>query len=101
MLRTRLAQATLAIHGGHRAEGNAELEALIPLLLKQGKGGTLPLGQALVLQGESLLLAGKRREARQPLREALRLRETLLWDRSPDIAEARARLGEAEREQTR
>ena len=96
VLRTRLAQARMAVHGSDRARGNAELAALVPLLRKQGKPGQLALGQALVLQGESLLLAGKRRDAAVPLSEALQLRQTLLWDGSPDIAEARAKLEDAQ-----
>jgi eukaryotic-like serine/threonine-protein kinase len=98
VLRTRLAQARIQIHGSERVAGNAELAALIPLLRKQGKAGQLALGQALVLQGESLLLDGKRREAAQPLAEALQMRQTLLWDRSPDIAEAQKMLDEARRD---
>jgi hypothetical protein len=98
VLRTRLAQARMAIRGSNRTGGNTELAALIPLLRKQGKAGQLVLGQALVLQGESLLLDGKRRDAVPPLTEALQLRQTLLWDGSPDIAEARAKLDEAQPE---
>src|SRR6185369_10067491 len=54
VLRTRLAQARMQIHGSEREAGNAELAQLIPLLRKQGKAGQLALAQALVLQGESL-----------------------------------------------
>jgi non-specific serine/threonine protein kinase/serine/threonine-protein kinase len=95
VLRTRLAQARMQIRGGDRAAGNAELGELIPLLREQGKPGQLALGQALVLQGESLLLDGKRSEAATPLAEALQMRQTLLWDRSPDIEEARKLLAQA------
>jgi hypothetical protein len=98
VLRTRLAQARIAVRGGERAAGNAELAELIPLLRKQGKGGQLALGQALVLQGQSFLLDGKRREAGPPLKEALQLRQTLLWDQSPDIAEVQKLLDEANRD---
>ena len=98
VLRTRLAQARVAIRSSNRAGATAELAALIPLLRKQGKAGQLALGQALVLQGESLLRDGKRHEAERPLTEALQLRQTLLWGGSPDIAEARAKLDEAQRE---
>jgi non-specific serine/threonine protein kinase/serine/threonine-protein kinase len=95
VLRTRLAQARIMIRGGHRADGYAELAELIPLLREQGKTGQLALGQALVLQGESLLLDGKRSEAQKPLAEALQMRQTLLWDQSLDVAEARKLLGQA------
>jgi non-specific serine/threonine protein kinase/serine/threonine-protein kinase len=95
VLRTRLAQARMKIHGGDRASGNAELAGLVALLRNQGKAGELALAQALALQGEALLLDGKHREARQPLTEALRMRQTLLWDRSPEIAEVQKLLGQA------
>ena len=98
VLRTRMAQARMQIHGNERAAGNAQLAELIPLLRKQGKAGQLALGQALTLQGESLLLDGKRREAESPLAESLQMRQTLLWDRSPDIAEAQKLLDEARRD---
>lgn len=95
VLRTRLAQARIAIRGGHRVEGRAELDESIPLLRQQGKSGQLALAQALVLQGESLLLDGKRSEAQKPLAEALQMRQTLLWDQSPDVAEARRLVAQA------
>jgi hypothetical protein len=95
VLRTRLAQARMAIRGGDRAAGSAELAELIPLLRKQGKTGQLALGQALVLQGDALLLDGKKKDAQAPLAEALQLRQTLLWEQSPDIAEAERLLDRA------
>jgi eukaryotic-like serine/threonine-protein kinase len=95
VLRTRLSQARMAIRGGQHANGHAALAALIPSLRKQGKAGQLALGQALVLQGEALLRDGKFNEARVPLNEALQLRQTLLWEHSPDITEARKLLDEA------
>jgi eukaryotic-like serine/threonine-protein kinase len=95
VLRTRLAQARMEIHAGSRVMGNAELGELIPLLRDQGKAGQLALGQALVLQGESLLLDGKRSDAAKPLAEALQMRQTLLWDQSPDVDEARKLLDQA------
>ena len=81
--------------GAERAAAHAEIAALIPLMRKQGKGGQLALGQALVLQGEALLMERKRAEAVQPLAEALTMRRTLLWEGSPDIAEAQKLLDEA------
>jgi len=95
VLRTRLAQARLAMRKGDSARGNAELAALLPLLRKQGKAGQLALGQALVLQGESLLLDGNGPVAIEPLAEALQLRQTLLWEHSSDIAQARGLLARA------
>jgi eukaryotic-like serine/threonine-protein kinase len=98
VLRTRLALARLEIRNGDKRRGDAELASLIELFRKQGKTGQLPLGQALVLQGDSLMLDGRRRDAIKPLTEALQLRQTLLWDRSPDIVEARKKLDEARAE---
>ncbi len=95
VLRTRLAQARLAIRNGDSARGNAELAALLPLLRKQGKAGQLALGQALALQGESLLLDGNGPAAIEPLTEALQLRQTLLWEHSSDIAQVREWLARA------
>jgi non-specific serine/threonine protein kinase/serine/threonine-protein kinase len=98
VLRTRLAQLRMKVRGGDRAAANTELGELIIQLRKQGKVGELTLAQALVLQGESLLLDGNRQEARQPLTEALRMRQTLLWDRSPDLTEAQKLFDESRRE---
>ena len=95
VLRTRLAQTRIAIREGDRAIGNAELETLIGLFRKQGKAGQLALGQALVLRGDSFLKDGKPRDAIPPLSEALQLRQTLLWENSPDVTEARERLTQA------
>jgi hypothetical protein len=88
----------MAIQGGGRAVGNVELAELIPLLRKQGKAGQLALGQALVLQGAALLREGKRKEAQSPIAEALQMRGTLLWEGSPDIAEAQKLMDEARQE---
>jgi non-specific serine/threonine protein kinase/serine/threonine-protein kinase len=95
VLRTRLAQARMAVRGSARAAGSSEISALIPLLRKQGKAGQLALAQALVLQGEALLLDGKRKDAQGPLSEALQIRTTLLWEQSPEIVEARKLLAHA------
>jgi len=95
VLRTRLSQVRIAIRDGQRTAGTAALAELIALFRKQGKAGQLALGQALVLQGEALLKDGRFRDARAPLNEALQLRQTLLWERSPDITEARELLAEA------
>jgi tetratricopeptide (TPR) repeat protein len=94
-LRIRLAQARIAVRSGERSSGETDLAALIERFREHGKPGQLPLGQALVLQGDLLLKDGRRREAVAPLEEALQLRQTLLWERSPEIEEARARLAAA------
>ena len=95
VLRTRLSQARIAIHRGERTNGIAALNELIPLFRKQVKAGQLALGQALVLQGRALIEEGRTSEAATLLNEALQLRQTLLWERSPDITEARELLAQA------
>jgi hypothetical protein len=42
-----------------------------------------------------MLKRGQRREAVAPFTEALQLRQTLLWERSPEVEEARAKLAAA------
>jgi len=45
--------------------------------------------------GDTLLALGRPREALAPLREAVALRQSFLWEGSWELAEGRARLGEA------
>jgi tetratricopeptide (TPR) repeat protein/predicted Ser/Thr protein kinase len=94
-LRIRLVQARIAVRTGGVSGTDAELTALVAQFRKHGKAGQLPLGQALVLQGEWMLKRGQRREAVAPFTEALQLRQTLLWERSPEVEEARAKLAAA------
>jgi hypothetical protein len=53
------------------------------------------LAQALVARGEALMAERKPNDAVPLLTEAVRICEALLWDQSWELAEARARLGEA------
>jgi len=94
-LRIRLVQARIAVRTGAGSLGETELPELIEGFRKQGKAGQLPLAQALVLHGDWLLKQGRRQEAVAPLSEALQLRQTLLWERSPELEEARAKLATA------
>jgi hypothetical protein len=94
-LRIRLLQARIAVRTGDVHVGESELTALVEQFRKQGKAGQLPLAQALVLRADWLMKEGRRSEAVAPLTEALQVRQTLLWERSPDIEEARAKLAAA------
>jgi hypothetical protein len=60
-----------------------------------GPPAELQLAQALVSYGDALLAQSRDAQAVAPLTEAVLLREKLLWPQSWEIAEARARLGEA------
>jgi non-specific serine/threonine protein kinase/serine/threonine-protein kinase len=95
VLRTRLEQARLAVEHGDATQPERDLRALIPQLRKLGAAALPPLTQALVAQGDALLMQQRNAEAVPPLREAVQLREGFLWDQSWELAEARERLGEA------
>ncbi len=98
-LRLRLAQARLALAAGRPADAHAEATALLPALRRLEVGQSAPwIAHAQIVVGEALLALGRSHEAYQAipgLREAVALREKLLWDGSWELAEARARLGEA------
>ena len=95
VLRTSLEQARLAVENGDAARAEPALLALIPRLRKLGAPGLPALTQALVARGDALLSLNRPAEAVPLLDEAVRLRETFLWDQSWELAEARERLGEA------
>lgn len=95
VLRTYLARSRLALVKGDAVLADAELAALIPRLRAAGVPALLTLGQALVARAEALLLQNRAADAVPLLTEAVRMREELLWDQSWELAEARARLGEA------
>jgi non-specific serine/threonine protein kinase/serine/threonine-protein kinase len=93
-LRTRLEQARLAIErGDYTAE--RDLSEVIALLRKLGAPALSSLSLALVARGDALLLQKRAAEAVPVLTEAVKLRETFLWDQSWELADARERLGEA------
>jgi tetratricopeptide (TPR) repeat protein len=93
--RARLAKARLTANRQPFAKANAELAAVITKLRAGGPAAQLALGQALVAQGELLLQNGRAAEAAPVLEEAVKLREQVMWEQSWELAEARARLGEA------
>jgi non-specific serine/threonine protein kinase/serine/threonine-protein kinase len=94
-LRLRLAQARLAQTAGQPADAHAQAVALLPALRTLGGSSAPWIAHAQVIAGEALLALDRPREATAALREAVALREKLLFDGSWELAEARARLGEA------
>jgi serine/threonine protein kinase/tetratricopeptide (TPR) repeat protein len=94
--RARLAKARLATKQQPFAAASAELADVITKLRAGGPAAQLALGQALVAQGELLIQNGHATEAAPVLEEAVKLRERVMWEQSWELAEARARLGEAQ-----
>lgn len=90
-----VARARFAESAGHAREAQAQVKRLIPALRGLGVAAAPALAQALLIEGEALLSQSRAAAAITPLTEAVNLREQLLWDRSWELAEARARLGEA------
>jgi tetratricopeptide (TPR) repeat protein len=74
----------------------AELMEVTAKLRAQGPAAQFPLAQALVVHGDLLVKQGRTAEAMPLLEEAVRLREQTMWEKSWELAEARARLGEAQ-----
>ncbi len=95
-LSARLAKARLSVGQQPFSKASAELADVITKLRAGGPAAQLALGQALVAQGELLTLNGRASEAAPLLEEAVKLREQVMWDQSWELAEARARLGEAQ-----
>ena len=94
-----VARVQFAESAGRASEAQAEVNQLIPVLRGLGAPAAPALAQALLIEGEALLSQSQARAAIIPLTEAVQLRERLFWDRSWEIAVARARLGEALLEQ--
>jgi eukaryotic-like serine/threonine-protein kinase len=90
-----VARVRFAESAGRMSEAQAGVKRLIPELRKLGAPAAPALAQALLIEGEALLSQSQARAATTPLSEAVQLRERLFWDRSWELAEARARLGEA------
>jgi non-specific serine/threonine protein kinase/serine/threonine-protein kinase len=80
---------------GQLARAEMRLDVAAESLRKHGTAGKLLLAQTLVALGDARIAQGRAAEAIAPLREALSLREKLLWDQSWEVAHARARLGAA------
>jgi serine/threonine protein kinase/tetratricopeptide (TPR) repeat protein len=87
--------AELAESAGRASEAQAEVGQLIPALRGLGVPAAQALAQALLIEGEALLARSQAAAAITPLTEAVELRQRLFWDRSWELAVARARLGEA------
>ncbi|MDY6944129.1 MAG: serine/threonine-protein kinase [Pseudomonadota bacterium] len=94
--RAQLARARLAADQKPLAQSSADLAELITQLRAAGPTAQLALTQALVAQGELLLRQERASEALTVLQEAVTLREQVMWEQSWELAEARARLGEAQ-----
>jgi tetratricopeptide (TPR) repeat protein/tRNA A-37 threonylcarbamoyl transferase component Bud32 len=94
-LRADEALARVDVVEGQMARAKMRLDVVAESLRKHGVAGELLLAQTLVTLGDARIAQGLAAEAIAPLREALALRERLLWDQSWEVAQARARLGAA------
>ncbi|MBM0107456.1 serine/threonine protein kinase [Steroidobacter sp. S1-65] len=94
--RVRLAQAKLAAAQKPNAQSLAALAEVTTKLRSAGPVAQLALAQALLVQGETLTRLRRPSEALPLLEEAVFLREQVMWDQSWELAEARARLAEAQ-----
>jgi tetratricopeptide (TPR) repeat protein len=74
----------------------AELTEVIAKLRNLGAPAQPPLALALIAQGDLLLKQARAAEALPLLEEAVRIRERTMWSESWELAEAHARLGEAQ-----
>jgi eukaryotic-like serine/threonine-protein kinase len=93
--RVQLAKTRLLVARNPPEQTLAELAGLTGKLRTHGPAAQLPLAQALLLQGDLLVKQRRAIEALPLLEEAVRLREQTMWPQSWELAEARARLGEA------
>ena len=94
-LRTQSALARLMLRSGQVKDAQLADEALLPALRKLGPPAQGALAAALLDLGESSLAARQPLQAQTQLRQAVALREQLLWPQSWELAQARERLGEA------
>ena len=94
-LRVRLTIARIELEAGHAEAAYTQFTDLVEPLRKVGKPGAPLAAHALYGSGEALLAQRKPAAAVAPLREAVELRQQLLWAQSWELALARARLGEA------
>lgn len=74
----------------------AELMEVTAKLRTQGPAAQPPLALALVTQGDLFLKHQRAADALPLLEEAVQIREQTMWSESWELAEARARLGEAQ-----
>jgi eukaryotic-like serine/threonine-protein kinase len=94
-LLSRMDETRISFFDGHPQEAKEEVQKLVREYKALAAQGRLGFAQALLLQGEILLAESHPEEAIAPLSEAAQLREQLLWDQSWELAQVRARLGEA------
>ncbi len=94
-LRLRLALARLDLEADQPARAAQAAEAMLPSLARLQGPSAAFLAHAQVTLGEALLRLGRADEALAPLTAAVERRESMLWSGSWELAEARARLGEA------
>lgn len=97
-LRVRMSLARIELEGGHADAAYAQFDAVVEPLRKSGRAGAPLVAHALFGSGEALLARHQPAAAVAPLREAVALRQQLLWAQSWELALARARLGEALKE---
>lgn len=94
-LRVRMSQARIELEAGHADAAQAQFAELLDPLRRAGRPGLPLAAQALIGSGEALLAQSWAADAVAPLREAVELRQRLLWDQSWELAQAHVRLGEA------
>jgi tRNA A-37 threonylcarbamoyl transferase component Bud32/tetratricopeptide (TPR) repeat protein len=94
-LRARISAARIELETGHAAAAYDDFAALVEPLRKGGKLSQPWIAVALLGCGDALLAEGRPTDAVAPLREAVQLREQLLPPQHWELAQARARLGEA------
>jgi non-specific serine/threonine protein kinase/serine/threonine-protein kinase len=94
-LRLRLALARLDLAAGRPTAAVAALDAILPPLAAAGPQGQAWAAHAHLARGDALSALGRVTEAAGSFEEAVRLRAALLWSGSAELAQARARLGEA------
>ena len=94
--RAQLAKTRLLASRQSPEQTLTDLMEVTAQLRAHGVATQLPLAQALVAQGDLLIKQHRAAEAVPVLEEAVRLREQMMWPKSWELAEARARLGEAQ-----
>jgi len=94
-LRVQLSIARIELDAGHAVLAQSKFVALLDPLRKSGLPGQTTLALALLGSAEAQLAQDQPVLAVEPLREAVALRERLLWSQSWELAQVRARLGEA------
>jgi eukaryotic-like serine/threonine-protein kinase len=94
-LSAALSAARLTLATGEASSAQAQVDALLPPLRRAGVSAAPALADATLLLGEILIAQGRGADAVVALRDSVSMREKLVWDRSWQLAQVRARLGEA------